>query len=79
MFSNIAKKIHSKTKSITWLTKGIRIASEKKRYLRFLSYKTKSSSSKLAYRHYNKLFKKCIVTAQRLYNESYINKATNIM
>lgn len=63
-FNLVKRNIHS-NKNLSWLTKGLRVASKTKRKLRLKFYKTKNFNDKSKYKTYNKLFKACIDMAKK--------------
>lgn len=71
-------KITNKSNQNSWISKGLRISAKIKRNLRLKFYKLKNKRNKMKYLKYNKVFKKCISTAQKLKNISLINASKNV-
>lgn len=71
-YRNVRKKHEHK---LNWVTQGIKISSEKKRYLHKLAQHSNSIEIKQYYKVYNKIFKKVIKSAKRKANDDFIGNA----
>lgn len=60
-----------------WMTKGLKVCSKTKRFLRYQYYKNKNRTNKIKYTTYSNLLQKCIHNAKRNANIKFINDNKN--
>ncbi|XP_072933417.1 uncharacterized protein [Epargyreus clarus] len=70
-------KLKPKTNRLYWISKGIKVSSNTKRNLRYQYYKQRNFGCKRKYLNYNKIFKRCLLTAQKLCNQKFIESSKN--
>jgi hypothetical protein len=65
-------------KSNTWISKGIKVSSQKMRFLNNLKQRIALSTETLNYiNRYQKIYKRVILKAKRRHNDKYIENASN--
>lgn len=76
-FPKIKIKLNNKINEVKWFTKGLKKSCITKRKLRYQYYKDKLTETKIKYKTYTKLLKKCIKKSQQENNKVYLQKAKN--
>ena len=66
-----------KSKHNDWITKGIKISCQRKRYLYSIYKNTNNAQVKAYYRKYNNILKKVIISAKKLYYDKRIELSSN--
>ena len=60
-----------------WLTRGIRISSDKLKFLYKIMTQTRNEADKEYYKKYKKIYKKVILAAKKMHNEKIVSNAIN--
>lgn len=71
------KKISTKHAKNAWITPGIKKSSEKLKFLYQIKSATNNPNDINYYNKYKKIYKKVIIDAKKLYNDSFYSKANN--
>lgn len=75
LFPKRAVTLNRRNKSLPWITKGIKVSSQRKRLLHSLAKTSGEDSIKAYYYKYNKIFKRTVRLAKRMSNDRFIENS----
>lgn len=73
-FIKIKNKVNIKN---GWVTRGIKISSQKLKLLHQIKAQTNDPNDIIFYNKYKNIYKKVIIEAKKMYNDSFFSKSTN--